>query len=70
MAETFVEKNECLQFTVLCSFWLQKHMSITEYLGTLELLLEEIKNTREHELFLWTLWNVISSSCSGDQITC
>jgi len=36
----------------------------------LEHLLEELKNIREHELFLWTLCNVISSRYSGDQITC
>jgi len=49
---------------------IKKHMSITQYLGILKRLLEEHKNIREHELFLWTLWNAISSSYSGDQITC
>jgi len=34
----------------------------------LERLLEERKNIRENELFLWTQWNAISSSYSSDQI--
>ena len=43
---------------------------MTKYLGNLELSLEERKNIRENEMFLWTLWNAISSSYSCDQITC
>ena len=49
---------------------IKKHMSITQYLGTLKRLFEERKNIREHELLLWTLWNAISSSYCGEQINC
>jgi len=31
---------------------IKKHMSITQYLGTLKRLFEERKNIREHELLL------------------
>jgi len=62
--------NQCLEFSVFSSLWLEKHMSITQHLGIPERILEELKNVREHELFLWTLWNAISSSYSGNQITC
>jgi len=43
-------------------------MSINQYLGTLECLLEERKNVRER-VFL-RLWNAISNDYSSDQITC
>jgi len=43
------------------------HNSISWNSGT---FLEERKNIREYELFLWTQWNAISSSYSGNQITC
>jgi len=35
-----------------------------------ETFIRECKNIRGHELFSWTLCNAISSSYSGDQITC
>jgi len=70
MPENFVDHK--WKFTVYSVQFvlITKHMSIIQYPGTLKRLLEERKNIREHELFLWTLRNAISSSYSGDQITC